>query len=365
MKKSSTISIILLAACSAGPGDPLPSPAPVASSPHAAGPSQWPVTTRQHIDLWLHGFAMVQDDTTLVPYFKRGYRDRMLQVKGRANAITQIDVNRDALRERLSQNPQLLSAQFLPLQFSTWENMLNAIEIFLAAEGDPARATDRQTQLVIATFAQYFPTAADRDWLRLLTEAVRDEHDRYYRSHWMQRQQDLAPVIARIDSLWEGTYHPKLRRFLSNTQSAAGSFYLSLPLDGEGRTITGATRAENAIAVTLPESPDAAVEAVFAFAHEAVGRIVSAAVDDNTTPTEKRAGVGDRYTALGLVRGGALLLQRVAPELHEGYMAYYLRSANAAVPATGVAAIFERTFPLPQTVMDAIVRQLDVVLGGI
>ncbi|HEX9310475.1 MAG TPA: hypothetical protein VF887_06665, partial [Gemmatimonadaceae bacterium] len=33
----------------------------------------WPIKTREHVDLWLHGFALLQEDTTFVPFFKRGY----------------------------------------------------------------------------------------------------------------------------------------------------------------------------------------------------------------------------------------------------------------------------------------------------
>jgi hypothetical protein len=39
------------------------------------------VKTREHIDLWLHGYALVQDDTAQVPFFERGYRDRLTVAK--------------------------------------------------------------------------------------------------------------------------------------------------------------------------------------------------------------------------------------------------------------------------------------------
>ena len=29
-------------------------------------PTQWPSNTYEHVDLWLHGFAMIQDETTPV-----------------------------------------------------------------------------------------------------------------------------------------------------------------------------------------------------------------------------------------------------------------------------------------------------------
>ena len=64
------------------------------------------------------------------------------------------------------------------------------------------------------------------------------------------------------------------------------------------------------------------------------------------------------------VRGGALLIQRTSPEILDGYMRYYLRSVNRPAGAN-VQATFNATFSIPDTIRDALVRQLDVVLGGI
>ena len=41
----------------------------------------WPIKTREHVDLWLHGFAMLQEETTSVPFFKRGYSTDMIVLK--------------------------------------------------------------------------------------------------------------------------------------------------------------------------------------------------------------------------------------------------------------------------------------------
>jgi hypothetical protein len=74
--------------------------------------------------------------------------------------------------------------------------------------------------------------------------------------------------------------------------------------------------------------------------------------------------LAERYQSAAAVRGGALLLQRVAPESVDGYMRYYLRSVNRA--ATGnVQSSFLSTFALPDTIRDSLTRQLEVVLGGI
>jgi hypothetical protein len=116
--------------------------------------------------------------------------------------------------------------------------------------------------------------------------------------------------------------------------------------------------------VTFPERPNDAVQAIFVIAHEAVSGIAATAVRDNITPEQARSGVGERYQSAAAVRGGALLLQNTSPELVDGYMRYYLSSVNRA-PGANVPATFTATFSLPDTIRDALTRQLEVVLGGI
>ena len=139
---------------------------------------------------------------------------------------------------------------------------------------------------------------------------------------------------------------------------------LSLPIGGEGRTINDGKQS-NAIAVDYPTTTDAAPEAIYTFAHEVVARLVDEAIRDNTTPAEQRAGTTGGYQGNGAVRGGALLLQRVAPELAPGYMRFYLRTAGAAAPAGDPSAAFSAAFPLPQAIVSAISRQIETALGGI
>ena len=90
------------------------------------------------------------------------------------------------------------------------------------------------------------------------------------------------------------------------------------------------------------------------FAHEITGTLVGTVVADNTTPAEQRAGAADRLVAFGQVRAGAMLLERVAPELLEAYMRFYLAQAGAP-PVAGasgatLAATFARRFELPAAI---------------
>jgi hypothetical protein len=368
MSKSSfarVVALVLVLGCASAPqgGNTGGAAGDAASQGATRIDSPWPIKTRSHVDLWLHGFAMVQEDTTKVPYFRRGYRDQMVVERNRTNISTMLDANRDKLRARFAVNRTLVNAQFLAFQFATWDEMQQFINLFIEAEGDPRRGNTQQTQQAIAFLAQSFPSAADRDWLRLFVTSLQDENNRFYRTYWTQQQRDRTPVIHALDSLFEKNYRPKLSRFLNNTQQVRGDFILSLPLNGEGRSISGGKN-QNIITTTFPDRPADAIDAIYVFAHEAIGNVANQAVADNTTPSEQRSGAIDRLSSAALVRGGAMLLAKVAPDLVDGYARYYLRSANVSVGSDPQASL-AAAFPLPETIRDAITRQLDVVLGGI
>ncbi|HWL39892.1 MAG TPA: hypothetical protein VNO75_06605 [Gemmatimonadaceae bacterium] len=329
----------------------------------SASGAVWPIKTREHVDLWLHGFAMLQEDTTFVPFFRRGYSTNMIVLKNRANVVSQLDANRDRLRARFGVNAQLINAQFLPLSFSSWAEIVQVVDFFVRADGNPRAASSQAQANAIAFLAAYFPSAADRDWLRLFVTSLGDERAKFYQSYWAQQQREKRNVLDDVDVLWQGTYRPRIQRFLNNTQQAAGDILLSLPLNGEGRSQSSGKQT-NILTVTFPDRPADAMEAIYVIAHEAVGTLANVAVIDNITPEQRRTGLGDRYTSSAAVRAGAILLQRTSPEAVDGYMRYYLRSVNRPVGAN-LTTTFANTFSLPDTIRDALNRQLDVVLGGI
>lgn len=261
-------------------------------------------------------------------------------------------------------NPSLVNGQFIPLYFASWPEMQQMVSRFLQADGDPRAVTDPMARAYFGVLAASFPTAADRDWLRLFAQSLEDERARFYDAYWQSEQRARASTIARVDSLWHQAYRPKLQRYLTNSRQSNGEVYLSLPLDGEGRTV-GLGDRRNAVAVSFPDAPAQAMEAIYVVVHEVVNSVTSVAINDNTTPAEQRSGAVSAYAANTTVRGGAMLLQRTAPELVTGYMRYYLRAANRSVPAGDPASAFQSAFPIPDIIREAIARQLDVVLAGI
>lgn len=352
----------VVAGCTGLGGNPVPATQPAPAQPSTAG--QWTIDTREHVDLWLHAFALLQADSTRVPFFKRGYRDSVVAARKRANVTSMIDVNRDKLASRFLAFPNLVSAQFVPLYFGTWEETRQSAELFLRTGGDVNQAGDLRSQQIIQLFAGYFPTQPDREWLRLFIQAVDDERVKFFSSYWRAHVQQRSGVRASVDSLWRTSYRQRFARFLNNSGADRGTMLLSLPLDGEGRTLDVGSRTR-LVTVNFPDAPENAREALFTFVHEVVSSVTSIAIEDNTSPAEKRTGAGDRYASSALVRGGAMLMQKVAPELADGYARYYLRSARVSFTSGDATAALAAAFPLPDTIRDAIQRQIDVVLGGI
>jgi hypothetical protein len=358
-----TVLLAGLAACVSTTGSGA-GPRPTSSGTPPRANAGWSTATRQHVDLWFHGFAMLTSDTAQIPYFERDYRRRMLDLKRQRGLTTMLDANRERLSARLATTPALANAQFIALYFGSLAEIVRATDFLVRTQGDPRAVTDPTLRLELAVLAANFPTAADRDWARIFVQSLQDENTRFYQAYWNMEQQNRAAARADFEARWQSDYYPKFRRFLNNTQQPVGELLLSLPLDGEGRTVSDDKRS-NEVAVAFPRELGASVEPAYVFAHEVVAALAQSAITDNTTPADLRAGVVSRYTANAPVRGGAMLLQRVAPALLTGYMTYYLRSAGRPVPAGDPATAFNATFPIPDVIRDAIDRQIGVVLGGI
>lgn len=356
------------AGCSAatGTGSTAQPPAPTSGANGTLGlPAPgWRVATLEHVDLWLHGFALLTSDTGRVPFFARGYKQQVTALKRQKNIFTQLDANQQDLSARFAANPALANAQFVAMYFQTFPEIVNATDMFIRSGGDPRASSDPQVQQEIALLASNFPTQADRNWLRQFVQSLQDESTRFYHAYWTNEQTARGPALAAFREAWMTTYYPKLSRFLNNTQQSGGQLILSVPLGGEGRTINDGKQS-NMIAVDFPLSADAAPEALFGFVHESVAQLVDEAIRDNTTPAEQRSGVTSGYVGNGAVRAGALLMQRIAPNLVQSYMRFYLRTLGTTPPAGDPAAAFAAGFPVPQAILTDVGHQIDVILGGI
>ena len=364
------VTLLWAAGCaSAGTATQSPGPSP------ASGPSTttegstpvvqttWPIRTREHVDVWLHAYALLTTDSTLVPYFRRGYRDQLLALRRQRGVTSLLDANRARLFERIAVQPSLATGpQFMPFYFASWEQLRQVVDLFIRAGGNPRATNDPALQQYFAVLGASFQSAADREWLRLLVESVDDESRKFYHEYWLSESRARAAATARIDSLWQRTWRPAFQRYLNNSQQQNGELYLSLPLGGEGRTVHF-TKVQNAVAVGLPDAQNAET-ALYTFAHEVAGGVATTAIEDNTTPADRREGKTARFEQSAAVRAGAMLLERVLPSAVPGYMRYYLQTAGRSAPNDPRAA-FASAFAVPDAVNEAIARQIEVILGGI
>lgn len=357
-----SFSIILTACASSGP---IPGAAPIAPGGTSNRTSYWAVKTREHVDLWLHGFALIQQDTTAVlPYFEPDYRDNITVVKNKANVLTQLDVNIERLQKRLEANPSLINAQFIPQYFPSGAVLKVTIDAFVAANGNPNAASSQQEAYTFAALLNYFPTPEDRAWLYLFASSLWDEHEKFYASYWIQQQQERKAVIDSVHSLWTNNIHPRLSRFLNTTQQSNGEILLSLPLAAEGRTLNTGSSIGMSVAVNFPETAAESIEAIYTVIHEVASSLAFSAVQDNTTPAQQRSGEADRMIGTASVRGGLIVLEHLAPEFATGYATYYLKAAGKN-PGSDPKAELARSFPLSSEIIGNMSRQLETISGGI
>ncbi len=346
---------------------PLPAHARQRGTPppaSAAGPQRaWPIKSREHVDLWLHGFALITDDSSVVPLFDRGYKALVAQAKKKASAFTDLDANLDLLAKQLKDHPALVNAQFLPLYFRDWSELDAALTLFVKSDGNPRAASNQQEASVLQMLGGLFPYKEDRDFARRFQTALHSEQEKFFHVWWLAetRRRDQALVVA--DSLWQKVHRPQLQNFLNHTQQSNGEVWLALSLEGEGRTVNGG-KLQNIIAVAFPDSASRALDVVFALAHEMVGSLTTASVDDNTTPAEKRSGGSARLQSIANVRAGALLMAHLSPELAIGYAKFYLRAVGVKYEGDVMTA-FAKAFPVPAGMLESIERQIAVAFGGI
>jgi hypothetical protein len=316
--------------------------------------AQWPVKTREHVDLWLTAFAELSTDTTAkVPVYSRDYLDQLALAQNQQSILTSLDSVHDGLQAHWDQAPKLADARALALDAGTWEDMQSAIDLYLDPPTDKKKRSKIITPDVESHLADYFSAPADRDWLRALDRGLQGARLQFYHGWWVAEERRRRPILAATDSLWRLT-EPKLDRFLTATHQATGEIILALPVDGDGVTFK-TPDGRTSLATPFPDSAADAAQVIYVFAHVAARAVAADALAAGTTVSERRNGIGDRYVEALSIRGGYMLLSKAAPELAEGYARYYLRASRAKQDLAAA-------FPLPDAIRDALAHQIDLEL---
>lgn len=354
-------SALLISGCASS--GPIPGSAAAAGLPVRA--SFWGVKSREHVDLWLHGFALLQSDTASpLPLFDPEYRDNLVVIKNNAHVLTQLDVNVERLQRTLKERPDLINAQFLAQMFASGAVMRTTLDAFVAANGDPNAAASQEQAYMFAGLLNYFPTPVERQWLGLFISSLWDEHEKFFASYWLQQQRDRKAVIDSVHSIWTVSLYPRLRSFLISTKQSNGEILLSLPLLAEGRTANTGSNIGTSVAIGFPKSAAEVNNAIYAIAHEVVNPLAFAAIQDNTTPAQQRSGEAAGMVSQATIAGGLILLETLASEYAEGYARFYLH-ASGHKPGSDPKKQLREAFPLAKEITDNMTRQLETIGGGI
>ena len=88
--------------------------------------------------------------------------------------------------------------------------MRQMIDLFVRAGGNPGASNDPTTRTYIALLGGRLSHLADREWLRLFAASVDDESRRFYHDYWAAEARSHAPVMGRVDTLWQRQWRPAL-----------------------------------------------------------------------------------------------------------------------------------------------------------
>lgn len=349
---------VLLAAC--------PRPAPEEAAPPP--PAGWRVGSAEHIGLWYHGLAIVADTTVppgaTLPRYAPGYADSIAALK-RRRGIEPTALDRRAADFRtIFRDESYRGIEFVPLYFQSQDALFNGIALWRAAGGNPRRAGSVEEARLIAFLSSVFPRAAQRQAIAEWAEALADESRSFYHAYWEEQAPALAASAAAVQREW-GELRPELGNFLEYMRLENGEIFLVPALGIEGRFVSSGLPVPRSAIMTA--APDRAEDAVLAFVHELLYPLVGDAIREYIAPAKIRELGEDALRERAAVRGGALLLDRAAPERAGRYRRLYLRSIGMAAPTEPAAldAAFRDAFPLPPELERGLEEAVDRSLAGI
>ena len=223
--------------------------------PQTAQTRGWRVTTKEQVDLWLHGFALLTSDTGHVPFFARGYKQRITALKAAAKRLHAARREQQELSARFATNPALTNAQFLAMYFTSFQEIVDATDFFIRSTGNPRARAIRRCSRGSPSSPRTFH--GRRSQLAAPVRRGAAGREQAVLSRVLDRAADARRrVRAAVRSGPDGT--TRSSRASSTTRSRRPvQLVLSLPLGGEGRTVNDGKQA-NIIAVVFPRRPSGA-----------------------------------------------------------------------------------------------------------
>ncbi len=353
--------LVVLAAAIAWPG-----------AAHAQEPSgdrgtdgRWVVASLPQVDLWYHGLAVVGfQGFGPLDYYDRGYAERVRAEKERQGVFpTALDGNASRFRAAFERDSTFEVLHFLPLYFASAGRaaMLEALRA-VAGGADPASATDPTARFGASVAAMLLTRPAQRELLVEFVDALEEEWDSFYSEYWTGITAANMESFRRIQAEWDGRFAPALAAYQSNVNLQRGAIIVSAALGEDGRIFEGDENdpRDNLVAVRLrSDAPDASLySAVREMCYPVVRRALVASEVDRRDRVS-----AERESSRAAVRCGAMLLERVAPQLANGYMQSFPSLAPAEAEPEEVTQEFLRAYPIDPSLELALRTELERVAG--
>jgi hypothetical protein len=305
---------------------------------------QWIVRRDAFAELWYHGLATVgADDYGPLALYSASHLRSVDAAKRARGLSTRLDSSARTLRAVFAVDSSFDALHFVPLYFVGVEP---GVALVVLREALESRQSTSSVPLDLAArataVARSIPGARNRQALLTFIDAlavewrtvVRDE-----RAMW----EPSARTLLDLQQRWDARFAGPLSSYLAAGGRSKGTIVVVPALGGEGRVVS--LRGGSSV-VMVSADPVAGVDDTPLFA---AVRELSFSLLDELPPARLTAGrdrlAAEREREVAAVRGGALLLEAVAPSLAPSYRRVFMTRMAGERNST-----FEREYPLhPRT----------------
>lgn len=303
-------------------------------------PQHWVVSRDAFADLWYHGLATIGADSYgPLPLYSAAHVRTVRETKRTRGVVTRLDSSARALHAVFAGDSTFDALHFVPLYFVGVEPdaALAALQQALGA----ARA-DGTVPLALAAraaaVARSFPGARNRQALVTFVGVLAGE----WRSTVRGQRVDWRPAPRTLVALqqdWESRFEPALSNYLAAGGRSRGTIVVVPALGAEGRVVS--LRGGMSVVMVSGDSVAGIDDAPLL----AAVRELAFALLDDASVTRLTAGMdrlaAERAREVAAVRGGAMLLDAVAPALAASYRRLFMSGEAGRGDRT-----FEAEYPL-------------------
>lgn len=324
-------------------------------------PRTWSVASLPHVDLWFHGLAVTgYEGFGPLRFYDEAYAASVRGAKQELGVYpTALDEQAARFRDAFENDSTFEVFHFLPLYFAgaTRRAMLSALETVSRARGT-VQIEDATVRFGASVAATVLTSPEQREVLGDFVGALQEEWEAFFNVHWADASRQNLETLSAVQNGWDSVLGPKLASYLSTEVLERGLIIAAPPLGPEGRIFEGdpANPNDNIVAVRLRAGHTDLT--LFSAVREMCYPVVRRALESSGVEGRDRV-AAERQSSRTAVRCGAMLLERLAPELVQRYQAAFPTLAPSGAGAEELKQEFLRAYPIDPGIEAALARELE------